>query len=406
MTDEEKLPPELEEIAAELSELGVECRGKGLLEKVELPNLSATDFEPLYELGRGGMGIVYAARQISLGRTIALKMLSPHLSKDATFRARFLDEAHLIAQLHHPNIVEVYSAFTQNDTCYFAMEWIEGTSAREHEFLNVAEIARFGVRVAEALAYAHECGVLHRDIKPANILIGKDGTIKVGDFGLACLLGSAADSSGTQGFMAPEICRGEAPTKQSDVFQLGRTLEREAASHLKLHPDADFAAILAKATAADLNVRYADMNALAQDLRHYLAHEPLAARPPSTIRRLALWSRRNPPAAVLFIASIFLALGLFIALAVGYAHSCAALRAVEQEASHTANALADALTATEEDRLSPNKRLSKLNRAKETLEQLKTRFPENEEVAAALLRIEKATEFSKKNPPRRPKRER
>ena len=389
-----ELPDNLKSLAAELDALA--GRSTDSSEASDLPTLDGTDFEPFAELGRGGMGVVYAARQRSLDRTVAVKVLAPHLSDAPTFRARFADEAHLVAQLHHPNILDVYAAGSCNGCCYFAMEYVDGTTARDHAFASLDAVATFGITVADALAYAHGCGVLHRDIKPANILIGTDGMVKVGDFGLACLAGSATDASGTRSYMAPELLRGERATVLSDVYALGATLVEEAAPHLHTHPDADFAAILNKATAADPADRYADMTAFVTDLRRYRAHEPLAARPPSALRRLALWTRRNPSAAVGAASALLLSFGLFAALAVGYVRTSAALAQVEVEATNTANALIAALTATDEDRAASDKRLATLQRAKETVERLHTRFPANEEMGHAIERLARAIEFTER----------
>ena len=146
------------------------------------------------------------------------------------------------------------------------MERVDGTTARDHAFDGLADVATFGVCVAEALAYAHACGILHRDVKPANVLIGADGVVKVADFGLACLAGGETDASGTQGFIAPEILRGESASVASDIYALGQTLAVEAMPFLQRRADADFAAILAKATAEDADARYADMTAFADEV--------------------------------------------------------------------------------------------------------------------------------------------
>ena len=387
-----ELPDNLKSLAAELDALAGHASASS--EADTPPALDGTDFEPFAELGRGGMGVVYVARQRSLDRTVAVKVLAPHLSDAPAFRERFAAESHLIAQLHHPNILDVYAAGTCGAVCYFAMEYVDGTTARDHAFASLVAVAVFGATVADALAYAHGCGVLHRDIKPANILIGQDGAVKVGDFGLACLADAAPDAAGTRAYMAPERLRGEGATVLSDVYALGVTLAEEAAPHLHEHPDADFAAILDKATAANPAARYVDMTAFAADLRRYCAHEPLAARPPSALRRLALWARRNPPAAIGAATALVLAFGLFTALAVGYVRTSAALAQVEAEATNTANALVAALTATDEDRAAPDKRLAKLRRAKETVERLRARFPENEDMAHALERLTRAIEFT------------
>lgn len=340
------------------------------------------------------MGIVYLARQLSLERPVAIKVLAPNLSRSPSFRTRFATESRLVAQLHHPCIIDVYAAGTAGADCYFAMEYIEGTTARDYDFKSLADIATFGIHTAEALAYAHSCGILHRDIKPANILITAPNRVKIGDFGLACLTEQAADTSGTRPYMAPELLRGEGATPLTDVFALGATLREEAAPLLAEHPDPDFQAILDKAQNPSPSLRYKDMEAFAADLHHYLAHEPVAARPATPLRRLALWSRRNPPAALGAALAALFALALFSALAIGYLRTSAALKQVENEAVNTSAALTAALTANEEDRQAPNKRLAKLQRAKETLRQLQTRFPQNKEIAQAIERLTRAIEFT------------
>ena len=239
MNDEPDLSPELKSLAAELDALAASDAPSplGADASTALPDLSGTDFEIVSELGRGGMGVVYAARQLSLDRIVALKVLAPHLSRNASFRAQFTDEARLVAQLHHPNILDVYAAGVCGEHCYFAMERVNGTTARDHAFDGLTDVATFGVCVAEALAYAHAYGVLHRDVKPANVLIGADGVVKVADFGLACLAGGATDASGTQGFIAPEILRGESASVASDVYALGQTLAVEAMPFLQRRAD-------------------------------------------------------------------------------------------------------------------------------------------------------------------------
>lgn len=387
---EPELSPALQSLAAELDILGAQTRHS----PPAPPNFEGTDFQIERELGRGGMGIVYLARQLSLDRPVAIKVLAPNLSRTSTFRTRFSEESHLVAQLHHPSIIDVYAAGTTGSDCYFAMEYVEGTTARDFIFKSLQEVATFGLHTAEALAYAHSCGILHRDIKPANILITTPNRVKIGDFGLACLAEQASGISGTRPYMAPELLRGKGATPQTDIFALGATLREKAAPFLKEHPDWDFQAILAKAQNAEPALRYENMAAFAADLRHWLNHEPVAARPPTPSRRLTLWAKRNPPAALGAALAALLALGLFTALAIGYLRTSAALKQVENEAVNTSAALIAALTANEEDRQAPNKRLAKLKRAKETLRQLQTRFPQNKEISEAIERLTHAIEFT------------
>ena len=236
---QEELTNDLRRLAAELDELG----------KVEdsqppaFPQIA--DFEPISLLGCGGMGAVYVARQVSLGRDVAVKVVLENVSDTP-----LPDEARTVAQLHHPNIVQVFSAGVDSDCAWFAMELVKGESAERHAFASVEDVARLGATVAEALAYAHRCGILHRDVKPSNIFIGDDGRVKLGDFGLACLAADGAnDKSGTKRYMAPEVLNGGEATEASDLYSLGVTL-RELARPQKTVP-LDFAAICAKATAND-----------------------------------------------------------------------------------------------------------------------------------------------------------
>ena len=170
---QEELTADLRRLAAELDELGEN-------ENSSPPSFpSIQDFEPTSLLGCGGMGAVYVARQISLGRDVAVKVVPSC--------GALPEEARTVAQLHHPNIVQVFSAGGDAESAWFAMELVKGESADKHALSSIDEVARLGVAVGEALAYAHRCGILHRDVKPSNIFVGADGMVKLGDFGLACL---------------------------------------------------------------------------------------------------------------------------------------------------------------------------------------------------------------------------
>ena len=234
MLQEESMTDALRSLAAELDELGRE--GERAREVPEIPDFRLTDV-----LGSGGMGTVYLAEQVSLGREVALKAVDRSPAGSA-------DEARTVAQLHHPNIVQVYAAGTAQGRSWFAMELMRGKTADHSEFASAEDAARLGVQIADALSYAHRCGVIHRDVKPSNIFIGEDGTAKLGDFGLANSVGDG----GTRRYMAPELLDGGKATESSDQYALGVTLR-------ELVPDAaaDFAAICAKAAAPDPPRRYA-----------------------------------------------------------------------------------------------------------------------------------------------------
>lgn len=396
------LPDHLKSLAAELDALAGVSPGPGALDG--LPDLGGTDFEPIAELGRGGMGVVYEARQISLDRVVAVKLLSPHYADDASFRERFVAESRLVARLHHPHIVDVYAAGTHDGKCYFAMERVEGRTAKDHVFTSLGEVLSYGIQIADALAYAHGCGVIHRDVKPANVFVGTTGVAKLGDFGLACLAGAETDASGTHRYMAPELVAGGNATPASDQYALGATLLELTEPFPETRRNPDLAAVLAKATKTDPADRYPDTAAFAEDLRRVVAHEPVLARSASTFRQLQLWSRRNPSAFWGIVVAGVCLVGFVVALVYGYVntrHALAvaersraetqqALRQVEAEAGQAALSLANTLTAI--DRTSGDMRADEINRAIATAETLARRFPDNADVKSALEKLRHASE--------------
>ncbi|MEW6360434.1 MAG: serine/threonine-protein kinase [Planctomycetota bacterium] len=210
---------------------------------------SATDFDPpspeelgryfpqlevLGLLGKGGMGAVYKARQTSLDRLVALKVLPPNVAKDPTFAERFSREAKALAKLGHPNIVMVHDFGQAGDYYYFLMEYVDGVNLRQAikaKALPPREALKIVTQICDALQFAHEEGVVHRDIKPENILLDKKGNVKIADFGLAKLIGvSRADFTltgtgqvmGTPHYMAPEQMEKPLEVDQrSDIYSLG-----------------------------------------------------------------------------------------------------------------------------------------------------------------------------------------
>ena len=381
---QEELTADLRHLATELDELGAfdlgvsqSAASAGAQGRVppEIP-----DFEMLEPLGHGGMGTVYLARQVSLGREVAVKVV-------AAKGESLPNEARTVASLHHPNIVQVYSAGRDGDRAWFAMELVNGESADKREFASAEDVARIGVSVAEALAYAHRCGILHRDVKPANVFIGTDGQVKLGDFGLACLASSnAADGSGTRRYMAPERLFGAEATEKCDLFSLGVTL-RELAGRLK-DVSPDFTAICAKAANPDPTGRYESVDAMLADLRRFLAQEPVAANPPSPWRRFRLFSQRNPLAATGAIAVVVCLLAFVQALAIGYVRTSRAYDAVHREAAMTAQSLASILT--DFDRNEGDPREQELKHALEVAESLAARFPDDETIKESVDAIRKA----------------
>ena len=192
------------------------------------------ELEILDLVGRGGMGVVYRARQKRLDRLVALKILSPSVGKDPAFAERFTREALALARLNHPNIVAVYDFGQTGDLFYFLMEYVDGLSLRrllDTGKLAPAEALAIVPQICEALQYAHDAGIIHRDIKPENILLDKQGRVKIADFGLAKLMGRTPGDMtltgvdqvmGTPHYMAPEqMERPQAVDHRADIYSLG-----------------------------------------------------------------------------------------------------------------------------------------------------------------------------------------
>jgi predicted Ser/Thr protein kinase len=204
-------------------------------------------FEIVELLGKGGMGAVYKARQITLDRFVAVKILPPHISQDATFSERFAREARSLAKLNHPNIVSVYDFGQTSGLFYFVMEFIDGVNIRQAMragTLTSAEALKVVPQVCDALQFAHDEGIVHRDIKPENILVDKKGRVKIADFGLAKLLGKEVGDPaltgtqqvmGTLHYMAPEQVEGtKGVDHRADIYSLGVTFYEMLTGELPL----------------------------------------------------------------------------------------------------------------------------------------------------------------------------
>jgi eukaryotic-like serine/threonine-protein kinase len=187
-------------------------------------------YEILDKLGEGAMGVVYRARDASLGRVVALKMLSADLGAEEELHQRFQREAEAIGRLSHPNIVTVYDVGESSGQLYMAMELLEGDDLRslieKRAAIAFADRVRILIQICTGLAYAHSRGVVHRDIKPANILVGSDGRAKILDFGLARVSARSTITRrgvilGTPDYMAPEQAMGKGVDRRSDVFSAG-----------------------------------------------------------------------------------------------------------------------------------------------------------------------------------------
>jgi serine/threonine protein kinase/WD40 repeat protein len=398
---------------------------------VEMPPLQQIgDYRIVREVGRGAMGVVYEAEQLSLGRRVAVKVLAAHFAPDRQSLERFRREARSAAKLHHTNIVPVFEVGQDGGACYYAMQFIQGQSLdqiieelrrlrrrslpdgahpssgtceartmdaslpgldqlaqslltgrfqiesavaliadrteigaqgadatpladtsssavlpgltdlssvrtdRPHYFQSVA---RIGYQIANALAYAHARNIIHRDIKPSNLLLDTSGVVWIADFGLAKTqeagLTNSGDIVGTLRYMAPERLQGEGD-ERADVYALGLTLYEllvlrpafEARDRLHLvdrikseepaHPCAldrriprDLDTIVLKAIHKEPERRYQTAEAMAEDLRRFLANEPIKAKRTWQLERLRLWSRRNPALAALLVMLALVAVG-------------------------------------------------------------------------------------------------
>jgi serine/threonine protein kinase/WD40 repeat protein/Tfp pilus assembly protein PilF len=367
------------------------------------------DYRVLREVGRGGMGVVYEAEQVSLGRHVALKVLPGQALLDPTHLERFRREAKAAAKLHHTNIVPVYGVGEADGVHFYAMQFIRGEGLDRvlndlrrlrHEpsavsqgsmaanlltghFAAVAEdkappdapsgqaapdlrpvttsssslsggpahaefhrsAARLVLQVAEALAYAHRQGVLHRDVKPSNLLLDAQGAVWVTDFGLAKAEGTdelthTGDIVGTVRFMAPERFEGRS-LPQSDLYALGLTLYEmltlrpafddtnkakliEKVLHeppvpprkIDAHVPRDLETVVLKCLAKDPRERYTNAEALAEDLRRFLADRPVKARRASNAERLWRWCRRNPAVASLTAVALVLLVAVAVVASV------------------------------------------------------------------------------------------
>lgn len=371
----------------DLETIGDAARGRSVATDAELPELPGSDFRLLRKIGGGGMGVVFEARQLSLDRRVAVKLLASSLVSNAARRAQFEREARLVATLRHPGIVKVIAAGQSAGTCYYAMELIDGERLDRHAFTDdLRVLADVGLQAARALAYAHAHQVMHRDIKPSNLLLDRNGVVHIADFGLACALEDGRDAidrpgaqNGTLRYMPAERLIHGISSFLGDQYALGATLYELIARHPILAErssarlfrrictapvpplscaEPDLAAIVNKCVAYDPRDRYPSMDDLAEDLRRFLDHEPVLAAPTPARRRLALWVRRKPLVAALSAFAAVSALCAVCALAVGYLRTADALRRAERNAALAGAALSGVFRSVENQ--SPSRRDTQL----------------------------------------------
>src|SRR6266516_1009409 len=300
------------------------------------------DYEVLDEIGRGGQAVVYRARQKSLNRIVALKVIglghwetTPHLK-------RFRHEAEAAASLEHPQIVPIYEIGESDGSWYFSMQLVEGGPLAEvlqRDPMSTRRAAELLSKVARTVHFAHQHGILHRDIKPGNILLDRQGEPHLTDFGLARLLEQestithSSDVLGTPSYMSPEQAAGRTKelTAATDVYSLGAVLyhvltgqppfignttyetirlvlDSEPRNPRVRNPkvDRDLSTICLKCLEKDPQRRYSSALALAEDLERWLKHEPIQARRTGVLGRGKKWLQRNPTIASMTVLSLAL----------------------------------------------------------------------------------------------------
>lgn len=358
------------------------------------------DFQLIREIGRGGMGIVFEAKQESLARTVAIKLLPRQPWQDAKQLEQFKQEAQVAAGLHHTNIVQIYGVGEDEGYHYYAMQLVEGkgldrliqwlaslstntTDSGSDQIGSLCRplfgsprdvrtytqtywhgVARVGLQVAEALAYAHDQGIIHRDIKPANLLVDRQGVLWITDFGLAHVAQAAGVTqpgslAGTLRYLAPEQFQGQVDA-QSDIYALGVTLYElltltpayEASDHtslirsitqseplrprqIKSSIPKDLEIIVLKAMMRDPQHRYGAAQDLADDLRNYLQGLPIKARRLAVGERLWLWAKRNPAVAALTVTVMVCLMAVGVIGWAGYYHTQQALQRESQQLRQT-----------------------------------------------------------------------
>jgi WD40 repeat protein len=305
-------------------------------------------YELLEELGRGGMGVVYKARHVRLKRLVALKMILSGAHAGPNELARFRIESEAVARLQHPNIVQIHEVGEHDGRPYFSLEYVDGGSLAQKldgTPLPPRAAAQMVEKLARAIHAAHQRGIVHRDLKPANVLLTSDGQPKITDFGLAKRLDESEAPTrsgaivGTASYMAPEQALGQNQQigPAADIYSLGTLLyemltgrppfkgatamdtviqvmseEPLPPSQLQAKLPLDPETICLKCLRKEPSRRYASAEELAEDLRRYLAGEPILARPAQAWERAWKWARRRPAQAALLGFAALLVLGIFV----------------------------------------------------------------------------------------------
>lgn len=285
------------------------------------------DYELIDEIARGGMGIVYRAKQISLKRVLALKMILSGQFASETELSRFFLEAEAAANLDHPGIVPIYDIGEHNGQHYFTMKFIDGPTLSELSSDlsgNFSKIVHLVAKIADAIHHAHQRGILHRDLKPGNVLIDADGTPLVTDFGLARKIEDAQELTqtgavlGTPGFMSPEQASGKVVTTAADIYSMGAILYEllcgrpphkeetvfDTLTSIVNNPPkrpreidgsipTDLELIVLKCLEKDPEPRYSSAAEFARDLRAFANSEPVSVRAPSPLEVVRSWINKN-----------------------------------------------------------------------------------------------------------------
>lgn len=292
------------------------------------PDKKFSSYEIIEEIARGGMGIVYKAKQLNLNRIVALKVLLTGGVATPTEIKRFRQEAEIAGSLQHPYIVSIYEVGEYNHYHYFTMDYIPGDTLKVHikKHSRKKNLFKILVKISEALQYAHEHNVIHRDIKPSNIIVTPEWEPKLTDFGLAKRIDETSDipeeghTLGTPFYLSPEQARGDKNIDgRTDIYSMGvilyeiltgqvpfrsntlmelynRIMNEDPVSPRRINNriDKNISTICLKAMSKEPEERYQTAQELADDLTRYLKGEPIIARPPSQLKKIFQYLKKNP----------------------------------------------------------------------------------------------------------------